>query len=101
FLGRASETIEALGDGDILEAEATEERDETCLRQSAGDSTAPEIDVAANRLRELRRDHDVSVQELPPGLEHPEHLAEGLFLVGRQIQDAVRDDDIDAPRVDR
>ena len=77
-----------------------EKHDKLCLRQSAGDSTGPQIDITANRIRRLGGDHNVSVQELSPGLENPEDLAEGPFLIRRQIQDAVRDDDIDALRFD-
>src|SRR5262245_41068287 len=48
FLGRAAKTIEALFDDDIFEPEMPEKRDKLCLRQSAGDSTGPEIDVLSD-----------------------------------------------------
>ena len=71
FLRGPSKTIEALLYDDVVEAEVSEKRDELCLRRGAGDSTGPQIDVAANRFRQLGRDHNVSVQELSAGLENP------------------------------
>jgi hypothetical protein len=98
LLGGASKTIEALLYDDSFEAEVPEKRHKLCLRQSAGDSTGPQIDVAANRLRQLGRDDNVSIQELSSWLENPEDLSEGPILIRRQIQHAVRDNDIDALR---
>jgi hypothetical protein len=66
-----------------------EKRDKLCLRHSAGNSTGPQIDIAANRLRQLGGDRDVPVEELSPRLENPEDLTEGLFLIRRQVQHAV------------
>jgi hypothetical protein len=81
FLRCPSKAIEALLYNDVVEAEMPEQRDKLCLRQSAGDSTGPQIHISANRLRQLGRDDNVSVQELSAGLENPEDLTEGLFLV--------------------
>ena len=66
FFRGPSKTIEALLYDDIVEAEAPKKRDKLCLRQSAGVSTGPQIDIAANRFRQLGRDHNVPVEELPP-----------------------------------
>jgi hypothetical protein len=41
----------------ILKSEVTQERDELCLRQSTGDSTSPQIDVAASVFVELGIEH--------------------------------------------
>ena len=38
-------------DPHVPEAERRERVDELCLRQSAGDSTGPELDIAPDRLR--------------------------------------------------
>jgi hypothetical protein len=100
LLGGASKTIEALLYDDIAEAEVPEQRDKLCLRQSAGNSTGPQIDVAANRFRQLGCDDNVSIQELSSWLENPEDLAEGPIFIRRQIQHAIRDHDIDALRFD-
>jgi len=59
-----------------------EKRDKLCLRQSASDSTGPQINIAANRFRQLARDDDVAVQEPSSGPENPEDLSERLFLSG-------------------
>ena len=45
--------IETRGDTDILKADLRQIVNELCLRQSAGDSTGPEIDIAAGILREF------------------------------------------------
>jgi hypothetical protein len=45
--------IETRGDPNILKADLRKIVDELCLRQSAGDSTGPEIDIAAGVLREF------------------------------------------------
>jgi hypothetical protein len=37
-------------DGDVFEADVPEKRDKLCLRQSTGDSTGPQIDIAADRF---------------------------------------------------
>jgi hypothetical protein len=71
-----------------------EKRNKLCLRQSAGDSTGPQVDIAADRLGQLRGDNYVAIQELPARLENPEDFAKGLFLVRREVQHAVRDDDV-------
>ena len=85
FLGRSSKTVEAFFDDNVLEAQVSEQRDKLCLRQSTGDSTSPQVDIAANRFRQLVRDDDVAVQELSARLEHAEDFTEGLFLVRRQV----------------
>ena len=53
FLRSRSETIESLRDAHILEAECFQFGKELGLRQSAGDSAGPEIDVAANIIAEI------------------------------------------------
>jgi len=64
FLRRAPKAVESLLQDDALKTDLAEKRDELCLRQSAGDSTGPEIDVPSNGFRQLVRHHDVAIQEL-------------------------------------
>lgn len=90
LLARAQEGIEALAQLHIHETESAEEVEKLSLRESAGDSTGPEVDVLADGLRQLARDDDVSVEEATAGSERAEDLAIRARLVGREIQDAVR-----------
>lgn len=50
FLRRALKTIESLYDTDVGESHAPQHFDKLCLRQSTGDSTRPEIDIASHLL---------------------------------------------------
>src|SRR5262245_17646089 len=94
FLRCSPKTVEVLTHGDIFKADVAKQRDQLCLRQSAGDSTGPEVDVAPDRLRELARHDDVPIQELAAWLENPKDLAERLSLVRRQAQDSIGDHEV-------
>jgi hypothetical protein len=50
FLRRALKTVKSLHDADAGESHAVQHVDKLCLRQSTGDSTRPEIDIASHRL---------------------------------------------------
>jgi hypothetical protein len=41
------ETIEPVGHSDIAEPNLRKQRQQLCLRQSAGDSTRPQVDIAS------------------------------------------------------
>src|SRR5690242_7185793 len=81
LLRGAAKRIEAFRDANAGEPESAEQLDELCLRQSAGDSTCPEIDIAPDRLGQLACNDDVAVQEFATGLEHAEHFREGPLFV--------------------
>jgi hypothetical protein len=97
---RAAEGIEVLGNANGSETDRLQYHDELCLRQSAGDSTSPEINIAPDRLGQFVCDDDVPVEELTTRLENPKHFGECLSLIWGQIQHAVADDEVDAPRID-
>ena len=46
-------------DANLLKTQVLQERHELCLRQSAGDSTGPQVDVPANVLAEFTIEHDI------------------------------------------
>ena len=71
---RVVETIESIGHRDIPEPDLREERDQLCLRQSPGDSTGPQVDVAPDGFRQFAGDHDVGIEELTTGSQDAEHL---------------------------
>src|SRR5438874_12416915 len=101
LLARAAEGVELLAHRHVTETGLRENRDELSLRESAGNSTRPEIDILADRLRQLIRHHDIRVEEPAAGLEHAEDLAEGDRLVGGEVQDAVGDDHVGARVLER
>src|SRR5207249_8437539 len=99
LLRRSTEAVKTFLRDDALKSELRQEPDELCLRQSARDSTGPEIDVPSDRFRQLVRDDDVAIQELTAWLQDTEHLTERLSLVGRKVQHSVRDHVVHAVRL--
>ncbi len=65
-----------------------------CIQQSAGDSTLPEIDVLLALFRHCFLNHDVADLKTAARLENTRHFLESGELVGKEVQHAVRDDDI-------
>ncbi len=58
FGGRA-ETVKTRCDTNILKADLRQIVNELCLRQSAGDSTGPQVDITAGILAEFNIQGDV------------------------------------------
>ena len=56
----------------------------------------PGFHVPAGRLVEVWIGDDIGHGEPAPRPEHPGRLGEGHDLVGRKVDDAVRNDDVDA-----
>jgi hypothetical protein len=67
-----------------------------CLQQGTGDSAGPEIDVAAALLADRPLDRDVGDLQPAARPQHAEDLRERDVLVRQQIEDAVRDRDVEA-----
>jgi hypothetical protein len=59
FFARTAETVEAGGYAYVLESQRLEGRDKLCLRQSAGYSPGPQVNVAANVLPEFDIEYDI------------------------------------------
>ena len=89
FLGRSAKTVKTLRDVHVLKADALKVGDELCLRQSAGNSTSPQIDVAASVLGKLHIQGNVSQMQTAAGLQDADDLSEALLLFGDQVQYAV------------
>ena len=96
FLRRTAKAIEMGHHADLREAEINQERHELCLRQSAGDSTGPKIDVAPDVIAEFGIDDDVAKLKPSARTRDPPNLSERSVLFGNQVEHAVRDDNIDA-----
>ena len=82
-------------DADVDEARRAQLRLVLGVEQRAGDAPGPELHRLARRLRERLAEHDVGDGEATARLEHAERLAQHLILVRREVDDAVRDDDVD------
>jgi len=67
---------------------------ELCIQQSAGDSTLPEIDVLLALLRYSFLDHDVADLKTTVWLQNTRHFLESGKLVGKEVEHAVRDDEV-------
>jgi hypothetical protein len=75
-------------DAHLDEAHFAEEPNQLCLRQSTCDSTGPQIDVAADLLRELAADDDVAELKPSARTEHARDLFERGLFVRHQVEDA-------------
>jgi hypothetical protein len=82
LLGGRSETIKTCGDTDILQADLRQIPNDLCLRQSAGDSTGPEIDIAAGIFREFHIECDIGEVKATTRLENPDNLTKRAVLLG-------------------
>jgi hypothetical protein len=93
-LGRAGINVAAPGDLEIDEPSRDDGCLELCIQQSAGDSTLPEIDVLFALCRHCFLNQDVADLKATLRLENARHFLESGKLVGKKIEDAVRDDDV-------
>ena len=89
LLGCGAETIKARGDVDFRQPNAREIFDELCLRQSAGDSTCPQIDVAPGVLWKLDIEGNIRQMEAAPALENADDFGKRAFLLRHEVQDAI------------
>jgi hypothetical protein len=85
FLGGRAETVKTCRDADLAQADLRQVLDELCLRQSAGDSTSPEVDVSAGVFRELEVEGNISQVKATTPLQHPHDLSKSPFLLGDKI----------------
>ncbi len=65
-----------------------------CVQQSAGDSTLPEIDVLLALFRHCFLNENVPDLQATARLKNARHFLESCQLVGKQVEHAVRDDDV-------
>ena len=96
LLGCRTKTIEPGGNVYVLETNMLQIANELCLRQSAGDSTGPQVDVAADILGQLDIKRDVPEIQPTARFEYPNDLGEPEFLLGHEIEHTVRDDHVNA-----
>ena len=75
--------IEPLHDFAVREAHAARDGVKLRLRQSTGDSSRPQIDIAAGRRGQLLANDDIGKVQTPAGAQHSVDLAARAKLVGR------------------
>ena len=101
FFGGCTETVKTHHDPDVFQADLRQIPDELCLRQSTGNSTSPKIDIAPSVLREFHIQGNIGKVKAAARLENPDNFTKAEFLLGDEVQDAIRVDDIDAAIGDR
>lgn len=84
FFGGAAEAIKTCGNADILQADLRQVLNEFCLRQSATDSTGPEIDVPAGILGEFDIQGDIGQVKAPARLQHPHDFSKTAILLRKR-----------------
>ncbi len=89
FFLRAAEAIEPGRDAHAVKAQVPQERHELCLRQSAGDSARPEIDVAARALFQFHVEHDVRKLQPAARAQDAVYLPECFLFFRHQVEHAV------------
>jgi len=101
LLGGRPEAIKSFQDADLFKPHPLEDVDHLCLRQSAGNSTRPEVDVSPSVFREFDIQQDVGHLKSATRPEHAHDFREGALLLGHEIEHAIGDDRIDALILDR
>ena len=90
----ASIDVAAPGDLEIHEPRRDDGCLQLCIQQSAGDSTLPEIDVLLALFRYCLLHHNVADLKATARLENTRHFLESGKLVGKEVEDPVRDNHV-------
>ena len=94
---RACVCVDELPGLDPLEAVMRKELRVRCFQQRPGNSAGPKVDVPSALGADRVLDRHIGDLDPPAGHEHAKELGEHCVFVGDQINDAVRDDDIEDP----
>ena len=70
--------------------------DQLCFQQSPGNSASPEVNVLPHRFREFSTDNNIGQKKSPPRTQDSRDLAKCFELIRCEIQDPIRDNDINA-----
>jgi len=92
----ATKAVKVCRYADVLKPQVAQERYELCLRQSAGDSTRPQVYVTANAFVELGIENDICKLQSSTRAQHAVDFSERFLFLRDQIEHAVGDDNIDA-----
>jgi len=72
LFGGGAKAVEAFDDAQLLKTQLRQRGNEFCLRQSPGDSTGPEVNIAADVFAECGIDRDVGQLKTASGAKHAE-----------------------------
>ena len=75
---------------DLRDAQLPEDGDQLCLRQSAGDSARPQVNVAASVFVELGVEDDIAQLQASPWPQDAPDFRKGFFLFRDEVEHAVR-----------
>ena len=95
LLGGRTETIKARCDPDLVQANLCQIFYELCLRQSAGDSAGPKVNVAAGLFGEFDIERNVSQVEASARPQHTPDFGKPPCLFRHEVEHTVRGYDID------
>ncbi len=95
FLG-ATKAVEVGRYANVFKTQVAQERHQLCLRQSAGDSSGPQVDVAANVLAEFGVKHYIGKLQPAAGTQQAAYLSERFLFFGDEVEHAVGDNHIHA-----
>lgn len=85
FFACLVKTVEPGGDLYVFQANSLKIPHELCLRQSAGDSTGPQVDVAVSILGQRNIQRDIAELQTPSRFQNAKNFGKREFLLGYQI----------------
>jgi hypothetical protein len=74
LLACTAERIEALAHGNVAETDSAQKIDEFSLRESAGNSASPKIDISSCRFGKFASDDDIAIKEPSTRLKNAKHF---------------------------
>ena len=101
LFGGRPEAIKSCCNTHAFQTDLLQISNQLCLRQSAGDSTGPQIDTATRVLGKLHVKRDIGQVQPATRLQRAHDFCKSPFFLRHQIENAVRNDDIDASISDR
>ena len=78
----ATEAVEVGCYAHVLKTQSVQERHKLCLRQSTGNSTGPQVDVAASVLTEFGIQHYIRKLQPAARTQHAVYFGERLLFFG-------------------
>src|SRR6516162_807955 len=95
LLAGRTKAIKTRCDPDLVQANLCQVCYELCLRQSAGDSAGPKVDVATSLFGEFDIERNVGQVEASARLQHTPDFCKPPCLFRHEVEHTIRGDDID------
>jgi len=80
-----AEAVEAVDDPHVREPDLLKQSNHLCLRQSARDSTGPQVDIVSNILVQRHVHGDIGEEEPATRTQHARDLGVGFPLVRHKV----------------